>query len=215
MIHIKTFVFNPFMENTYVVHDANGKGVIIDPGCYEKYEKEELDKYISDNEITIEKLINTHCHIDHVFGNRYIKNKYKVPFIVHEKELEVLRAVKTYAPSYGFQHFEEAEPDEFMKEGDVIEVGEISFKVIFAPGHSPGHVVLVNEAEKVCIGGDVLFQGSIGRTDLPGGDFDILINSIQKKLFLLEDDVVVYAGHGPETTIGVEKKTNPFCAINK
>ncbi|MGK7391319.1 MAG: MBL fold metallo-hydrolase [Candidatus Cyclobacteriaceae bacterium M2_1C_046] len=215
MIHIKKFTFNPFMENTYLLYDKNGKGVVIDPGCYERYEKEELDTFVKENNITIKKLINTHCHIDHVFGNKYVKDRYKVPFLIHKADLETLRAVKAYAPAYGFQHFEELEPDEFMKEGDTIKVGEIDLKVFFTPGHSPGHVVLVNEKEKICIGGDVLFQGSIGRTDLPGGDFDTLISSIREKLFTLDDDVVVYPGHGQETTIGIEKRTNPFCGLNK
>lgn len=200
------------MENTYVLY-SNGKAVIVDPGCYEDYEKKQLDDFIEDNGLSVELLVNTHCHIDHVLGNSYVKNKYKVPFIIHEMDLETLRSVKAYAPAYGFQHYDEVQPDRFMEEGDTINVGVIEMKVLFTPGHAPGHVVLVNEKEKVCIGGDVLFQGSIGRTDLPGGDFDILIKSIHEKLFKMDDEITVYPGHGPETTLGVEKRTNPFCAL--
>lgn len=214
MINIKSFVFNPFMENTYLLYDEEGQGIVIDPGCYEKYEKNELDKFIEDHNIEVQKLINTHCHIDHVFGNHHVKTKYNVPFLIHQKDLETLRSVKAYAPAYGFQNFDEVEPEGFLKEGESIEVGKMKLDILFTPGHAPGHIVLVNEKEKICIGGDVLFQGSIGRTDLPGGDFDTLIESIHSQLFSLADDVVVYPGHGPETTIGVEKKTNPFCAIN-
>lgn len=216
MINIKIFVFNPFMENTYILYDNNKKAIVVDPGCYEQYEKKQLDDFISSEGLQVELLINTHCHIDHVLGNYYVKQKYNVPLHIHEKDLETLRAIKAYAPSYGFQNFEETNPDGFLKEGEDVNVGEMKFEVRFAPGHAPGHVVLINEEEKICIGGDVLFQGSIGRTDLPGGDFDALIKSIHKKLFAdLPDDMVVYPGHGPETTIGVEKRTNPFCAVNK
>ena len=213
MINIKTFVFSPFMENTYVIYDEDKQAFIVDPGCYEKYEKDQLDEFISSEELQIQKLINTHCHIDHVFGNYHVKHKYKVPFLIHSKDHDTLRAVKAYAPSYGFQHYQEAEPDSFLREGEELVVGNMKFEIRFTPGHAPGHIVLINEEEKVCLGGDVLFQGSIGRTDLPGGDFNTLINSIHTQLFNLADDMVVYPGHGPETTIGVEKRTNPFCAV--
>lgn len=216
MINIKTFVFSPFMENTYVLYDNNKKAIVVDPGCYEQYEKQQLDNFIVSEGLQVQLLINTHCHIDHVFGNYYVKEKYNVPLHIHEKDLETLRSVKAYAPSYGFQHYEEAAPDGFLNEGKDVEAGEMIFEVRFTPGHAPGHVVLINKEENICIGGDVLFQGSIGRTDLPGGDLNTLIKSIHEKLFNdLPDDMVVYPGHGPETTIGVEKRTNPFCAVNK
>lgn len=213
MISIKSFVFSPFMENTYVLHDEQGNAIIIDPGCYETHEKQDLDSYIEENNLSVKLLLNTHCHIDHVFGNAYVKNKYKVPFAIHEKDLETLRSVKAYAPAYGFKNFESVEPDKFITEGETIEVEGITLDVLFTPGHAPGHVVFINREQNFCIGGDVLFQGSIGRTDLPGGDFDTLIDSIQTKLFKMPDDMTVYPGHGPETSIGIEKRSNPFCAV--
>lgn len=213
MIQVKSFVFNPFMENTYIIYDDSKECIIIDPGCYEDYEKNELKKFITDNELKVVKLLNTHCHIDHVFGNHFVKKEYGVELYIHQKDEETLRAVKAYAPSYGFTHFEETSPDHFLEEGDEVKFGNSILQVLFVPGHAPGHVAFYNEEDKICIGGDVLFQGSIGRTDLPGGDFDTLIKSIQNKIFPLGDDYTVYCGHGPATNIGAEKKSNPFCAV--
>ncbi len=210
---IKSFVFNPFMENTYVVYDDSGACVIIDPGCYEPHEKEEIEAFIDAENLKVELLINTHCHIDHVLGNYFIKNKYQVPLLIHEKDLETLKAVPTYAAPYGFAQYQEVLPDQFMKEGETIAFGQSEFKIVFVPGHAPGHVALYNLEQNICIGGDVLFDGSIGRTDLPGGDFDTLINSIQTKMFQWPDAMTVYPGHGGTTTIGKEKLTNPFCKI--
>ena len=213
MIQVKSFTFNPFLENTYVVFDDSKEAIIIDPGCYENYEKEMLDLFISENSLEVKRLINTHCHIDHVFGNHHIKSKYGVKLEIHENDIATLKSVEVYAPNYGFQHFDSTEADKFIKEGDVIEFGQSAFDIIFVPGHAPGHTALVNREQKICLSGDVLFRESIGRTDLPGGDFDTLIKSIHEKMFILSDDVIVYSGHGPETTIGHEKVYNPFCAI--
>lgn len=215
MIQVKSFTFNPFLENTYVVYDETREAIIIDPGCYENYEKEMLHQFIAENELKVIKLINTHCHIDHVFGNHCVKSKYKVGLEIHQLDEATLRAVKVYAPSYGFQHFDESEPDNYLDEGQSIYFGNSKLDVLFVPGHAPGHIALVNKSEKICLSGDVLFRESIGRTDLPGGDFDILIKSIHEKMFVLPDDMIVYSGHGPETTIGHEKVYNPFCAIRQ
>lgn len=214
MIHIKRFVFNPFMENTYVIYDDKREAAIIDPGCYEGYEQNELTSFIKAENLNVTQLINTHCHIDHVLGNAFVKETYQVPLIIHELDLPVLEAVPSYATGYGFANYVPAKPDKFFKEGEKYFVGNIPFEVLFLPGHAPGHIGLMNEKERVFIGGDALFDGSIGRTDLPGGDFDTLINSIQQKLFKYHDDVIVYSGHGPETTLLKEKNTNPFCAIH-
>ncbi len=214
MVQIHSFTFNPFSENTYVVYDETGAGVIIDPGCYEQTEKTALTNFIETNHIKVKYLLNTHCHIDHVLGNDFIKDKYKVPFLIHALEQPVLKAVKAYAPSYGFAMYHEAEPDQFMKEGDKIMFGTTQLAVLFLPGHAPGHVGFYDSASKSLLSGDVLFERSIGRTDLPGGDFNTLINSIHKKVFTLPDDVVVYSGHGNPTTIGEEKISNPFCALS-
>ena len=214
MIKIQTFVFGPFMENTYILSDETGECVIIDPGCYEPGEKETITSYISTHNLKVVKLLNTHCHIDHVLGNDFIKEKYGVTLASNEKESPLLKSVKAYAPNYGFSNYRETEIDEFIDENDIVKFGESQLEVLFVPGHSPGHIAFFNREQKFCIGGDVLFQGSIGRTDLPGGDFNTLIQSIHQKLFPLGDDVTVFSGHGPSTVIGEEKKSNPFCAIN-
>lgn len=216
MIKIKTFVFNPFMENTYVLHDEETKeAVIIDPGCYEKYEKDELVKYIEENGLQVNQLLNTHCHIDHVFGNKFVKDHFGVKLAIHKLDEPTLKSVTVYAPNYGFTNYEETGADIFLEEGDKVKFGNSEMDIIFVPGHAPGHIAFYNEEEKICIGGDVLFKASIGRTDLPGGDFETLINSIHQKMFALSDDTEVFCGHGPSTTIGEEKVSNPFCALAK
>jgi len=213
MLRIQSFVFNPLQENTYVLYDDTGEAVIIDPGCYEAYEREELADFIAAEGLKVKMLLNTHGHVDHVLGNAFVKGKYGVPLYIHAKDEPTLRAVKVYAPHYGFMQYDEATPDAFLEAGRDVAFGQQSLQVLFVPGHAPGHVAFYSEKEKIVIGGDVLFRNSIGRTDLPGGDFDTLIQSIHQKLFTLPDDVVVYPGHGPETSIGFEKKTNPFCAV--
>lgn len=207
---VTSFTFNAFSENTYILSDETKECVVIDPGCYDKSEKQQLADFIKNEGLKVVRLLNTHCHIDHVFGNKFVADTYNVALEIHEKDLETLRAVPTYAPNYGFPNYEEQLPGAFLKEGEKVKFGNTELDVIFTPGHAPGHVVFYNREDKICIGGDVLFQNSIGRTDLPGGDFDTLIRSIKDELFTLPDDVTVYPGHGPETTIGHEKKHNPF-----
>ena len=214
MLHVKTFVFNPFSENTYVVYDDSLEAVVIDPGCYEQEEKDHLDNFIKSEKLIVTYLLNTHAHIDHVLGNYHVKEKYKVPFLMHKKDESVLKAVKAYAPNYGFINYTEALPDQFLEEGDEVIFGNSKFSVLFVPGHAPGHIAFYNQKEKILMGGDVLFKRSVGRTDLPGGNHETLINSIHQKLFVLPDDVVVYPGHGDTTTLGEEKISNPFCALS-
>lgn len=211
---VQSFTFNPFQENTYVVYDESLEAVVIDPGCYEPAEQKELDRFIEQGNLKIKLLLNTHCHIDHVLGNAHVKEKYKVPLLIHKAEEPLLRAVKSYASNYGFQQYHEALPDGYLTEADKVKFGNTELKIIFVPGHSPGHVAFYHEDQKLILSGDVLFEGSVGRTDLPGGDFTTLINSIHKKLFTLPDDVLVYCGHGGTTSLGEEKITNPFCALS-
>ncbi|MEO1049602.1 MAG: MBL fold metallo-hydrolase [Bacteroidota bacterium] len=213
MIEVKSFVFNPFMENTYVLYDETKECIIIDPGCYEDHEKQELSSFIASKELKVSKLINTHCHIDHVFGNHYVKQTYDVELFIHQSDEATLKSVEVYAPNYGFMDYEPTEAEHFLDEGDQVSFGNSTLDMFFVPGHAPGHLAFYNKDQKICIGGDVLFQRSIGRTDLPGGDHDTLIESIHNKMFSLDDDFVVYTGHGPTTTIGEEKRHNPFCAI--
>jgi hydroxyacylglutathione hydrolase len=213
MISIKHFVFSPFMENTYLLFDEQRNCLIIDPGCYEKYEENELAQFIEDHDLKIQGLINTHCHIDHVLGNAFVKRKYGVGLSIHPIDEATLRAVQSYAAIYGFPLYQSSSPDHFLNEGDKVILGNDELDVIFVPGHCPGHIALVNHKQKFIIGGDVLFSGSVGRTDLPGGNMDQLLDSIRNKFFALDDDYVVYSGHGPSTKLGVEKRSNPFCAI--
>ena len=211
MIKIQSFTFNGFKENTYVLFDESKKCIIIDPGCYEQNEKLELERFIVDNELEPVKLINTHCHIDHLLGNRFVAEKWSLDLEMHELDLPTLRSVKDYCQLYGFHNYEESpEPSTFLKEGDKIHFGNSSLDVLFTPGHAPGHIVLYSNEQHFVIGGDVLFQMSIGRTDLPGGDYDTLISSIKDKLLPLDEQTKVYCGHGPSTTIGFEKANNPF-----
>ena len=213
MIKFKSFVFGSFMENTYVLYDDTNECVIIDPGCYTEEEKAELADYIKENELKVVKLLNTHGHIDHVLGNQFVKNTYGVDLYMHKIGEAVLQSVKSYASNYGFANYEEASVDQYIDEGNQIKFGNSVLDIVFVPGHSPGHLAFYNLNQKICFGGDVLFKGSIGRTDLPGGDFNILIESIHNKIFPMGDDMIVHSGHGPETQVGYEKMTNPFCAI--
>ena len=213
MLKVKSFTFNPFEENTYVLSFGE-EAVVIDPGNSNRQESSLLEQYIHVENLKVKFLLNTHCHIDHVLGNYHVKDKYKCPFLIHEADLPVLRAVKVYAPNYGFPSYTECLPDSFLKEDDEVVIGNVKAKVLFLPGHAPGHIAFYFENEKKIFSGDVLFRSSIGRTDLPGGDFDTLIESIHQKLFTLPDDVTVYSGHGPITTLGEEKISNPFCALS-
>lgn len=213
MIQIKTFTFNDFQENTYILFDESKEAIIIDPGCYEKEERDQIIDFVETKHLKVTSLLNTHCHVDHVLGNKFVKEYFKVPLQIHKLDEATLRTVKVYAPNYGFVNYEDSEPDKFIAEGDKIHFGNSELKVLFVPGHAPGHIAFYNTEEKICIAGDVLFHRSIGRTDLPGGNFDTLINSIHTKIFMLDNATVVYPGHGPSTTVGEEKKHNPFCAI--
>jgi hydroxyacylglutathione hydrolase len=213
MIHIKTLTFNPLQENTYVVYDDEGACMIVDPGCYDPSEQQELADYIKKNNLSVQLLVNTHGHIDHVLGNYFVKEIYKVPFEIFHLDLPTLQSVAAYASNYGFNKYAPATPDRLLKLDDKIVVGTMEFDILFVPGHAPGHIAFVNTEEKICLSGDVLFRNSIGRSDLPGGNYDTLIKSIHEQLFALPDDTVVFPGHGPTTTIKFEKKNNPFCAI--
>jgi len=215
MLSIQTFTFNAFSENTYLVFDETKEAVIIDPGCYSREEQQNLSSSIGSQGLKIKFILNTHCHIDHVLGNSFVKDTYHVPLLLHKIEDAQLRAVKNYAPVYGFEGYRQAEPDQFIDENDTITFGNTEWKILFLPGHSPGHIGFYDRKEKVVFSGDVLFQNSIGRTDLPGGNHETLIHSIHQSLFTLPDQVVVYCGHGPTTTIGQEKLSNPFCALRQ
>lgn len=210
MITIQSFVFGPFQENTYVLYDETQECIVIDPGCYVSQERSELADFIDKNKLTPVKLINTHCHLDHVFGNAFIADKYKVKLEIHKLDKPVLDALMPTAKMYGLNVSPSPEPSVYLNEGDQIKFGNSTLDIVFTPGHSPGSITFYNIKQKFMIAGDVLFYGSIGRTDLPGGNFDTLIASIKNKLFPLGDEFTVYSGHGPSTTIGFERMNNPF-----
>ncbi len=208
-LKVVSFQFNGFQENTYLVVSPSKNCVIIDPGCYESHEEKTLFEYIEVNDLRPLALLNTHAHIDHILGNAAVKEKFNIPFYLHKDDLQTLLSVKNYAAVYGFQGYKASpEPDFFLEANSTISFEDISFKVLFTPGHAPGHVVFYNETNQFVINGDVLFNGSFGRVDLPGGDINTLKNSIFDVMFKLPENTSVYCGHGPETTIGQEKATN-------
>jgi glyoxylase-like metal-dependent hydrolase (beta-lactamase superfamily II) len=210
MIQVHHFTFNPFQENTYILFDPSGECLIIDPGCHSVEEQRILREFIEEQGLTPVRLINTHCHIDHIFGNAFVANQYNLLPQCHAGEVEVLRFASVAADMYGIPVETSPDPGTFLEEGDIIQFRKSSLEILFTPGHSPASICLFSREQNFVISGDVLFYGSIGRTDLPGGNYDTLIDSIQNKLLLLGDHVKVYPGHGPATTIGLEIKNNPF-----
>ena len=210
MLTVQAFTFNPVQENTYVLYNDKKQCCIIDPGCYFASEEQKLREFIENTGLEPLYLLNTHCHLDHIFGNCFVHKTFGLPLYLHRLEKPVLE----YGPATGqlwqlpFDNYD----DElhFLDEGEVIRIGEDDLQVLFTPGHSPGSISFYCKEEKFIISGDVLFQGSVGRTDLPGGDFNLLEESIKTRLFTLPADVIVYPGHGDSTTIGDEMKTNPF-----
>lgn len=210
MIQLKSFTFGMYQENTFILHDETKKAVIIDPGNYDEKETAQITDYIESEGLILEKIINTHAHIDHVLGVKIIKDLYKLDFYLHKDDLATLKSVPSYAPNFGFNNYEGAEVDFFLIEGQEIQFGDSILEVVFVPGHAPGHVIFVNREQNLCIAGDTLFQGSIGRTDLPGGDHATLISMIKEKMFTMPDEMKVHPGHGPATSIGFEKLHNPF-----
>ncbi|RKQ49824.1 glyoxylase-like metal-dependent hydrolase (beta-lactamase superfamily II) [Roseivirga pacifica] len=213
MIEIEQFTFNPFMENTYVLYDETKEAVIIDPGCYDPREHKELLDFVVEKTLKVKYILNTHGHIDHVLGNYFAKTHFGVDLLIGKEDLQTLKSVEVYAANYGFQGYQATEPDQLLDTTDIIKFGNSSLNILFVPGHAPGHIAFYPTDKSFIIGGDVLFQGSIGRTDLPGGDFDTLINSIHTEFFKFPDSTVVHPGHGEATTIGEEKVSNPFCAL--
>jgi len=213
MLTVKAFSFNPVEENTYILYNEKKECCIIDPGFYFPAEREKFEGFIEETNLQPTLLLNTHCHLDHVFGNKFVHDTWGLSLHIHEKEKQML----DLAPASGEMWqlpFENYEGELiFIKETSGIKIGNDELEIRFAPGHSPGHVCFYDEADGFAISGDVLFHGSIGRTDLPGGDFHTLINSIQTQLFTLPDETKIYCGHGPMTTVGFEKMNNPFVKL--
>jgi hydroxyacylglutathione hydrolase len=210
MIKIKKFTFNPVRENTYILFDETNDCVIIDPGMYDSEEQNEFYRTIKENGLNPVLLLNTHCHYDHVFGNKFVFDNWGLKPQFHKGELFVLQAIPGYVPQMGLHYELSPEPEVFLAEEGTVSFGSSTLELIFAPGHSPAHLCFYAREENFLIGGDVLFYNSIGRTDLPGGNHAQLISSIRNNLFILPDDCEVFPGHGPSTTIGFEKQHNPF-----
>lgn len=210
MLTVKTFTFNPVQENTYLLYNDQGDCCIIDPGCYFDEEKNRLRQAIENAGLRPVLLLNTHCHLDHVFGNQFVADTWGLQPHIHEKERPVLDRAAEAGLRWQLPFVNYTGPVHLLEAGDLVKLGDDSMNVLFTPGHSPGSISFHNAAQHFVIGGDVLFQGSIGRTDLPGGDYDTLIDSIKTQLLPLPDDTIVYSGHGPATTIGRERRNNPF-----
>ncbi len=210
MLKVKVFTFSPVQENTYVLYNELNKAIIIDPGCYFSAEQETLKNFITDTQLKPVRLLNTHCHLDHVFGNKWVSDTWELDLYIHSGEEQMLKLAPLSGEKWGLPFQGYTGPLHFLADGDTITLDKDILEVILAPGHSPASICLYNRAQSFLIGGDVLFRESIGRTDLPGGNHETLLKSIREKLFVLPDDVTVYPGHGIPTSIGYEKVHNPF-----
>ncbi len=211
MLVIKSFAFNIFSENTFIVWDELTKeSVVIDPGCSNQSEEEKLTDYLSEHNLEVKYLINTHCHIDHILGCKFIKEKFNTIYYAPEKDLSLLERAEVQAAAFGLTIDKIPKPDKFLSEDLQLNLGRSRMSFLFTPGHTPGEYCIYFEKEAFCITGDVLFKNSIGRTDLWGGDYDTLIHSIKTKLFSLPDNVTIYPGHGENSKIILEKNGNPF-----
>ena len=207
--HVSVFPFNAFQENTIVVSNDQGEAIIFDPGCYSKEEENELSDFIAENELSVLAVLYTHAHIDHILGAAFVQKRYNVPAYLHKLDHETWNSVANYAHVYGFEGYQlESVPTQSLEDGQELQIGSFKVHVRHTPGHSPGHVVYYFEEDHFIINGDVLFKGSFGRVDLPGGNLETLKSSIFNILFKYPDETIVYCGHGPETTIGQEKRTN-------
>jgi glyoxylase-like metal-dependent hydrolase (beta-lactamase superfamily II) len=213
MIKVEYFTFNPLAENTYVLSNEKGDALIIDAGCYFTEEEQTLKNYVTNGELKPVQLINTHCHLDHVFGNNWVYKNYGLELYLHEGEKKVLEFAPAVGNLYGLSFTNYTGALHYLKEGDTIFFGDDKLDVILTPGHSPASICFYCKEQNFVIGGDVLFYESVGRFDLPGGNEQLLYKSIREKLFVLPDDTIVYPGHGEPTTIGHEKKYNPFVSV--
>lgn len=210
MIAFQNFVFNELGVNSFVLYDNTQQCIVVDPGCNTDNQRNELISFINSHKLKTAYIINTHGHFDHVFGNSWAKSVFDCPLLMHKDDLPLIENADKYAGIFGFHISKPPLPDGYLADNELICFGDSSLKIIHVPGHSPGSICLYAESEGLLICGDVLFNGSIGRTDLPGGDQDLLISGIQMKLMTLPGNTVVWPGHGPKTTIKHEYDTNPF-----
>jgi len=209
MLHIVSFAFNALSENTYLIINEQKQCWIVDPGMYDPSETKFFLDYITKEQLIPQAIINTHTHFDHIFGVHDLVAAYQIPFGIHEKDMIVLEGGRSSAIMFGFD-LKPAKHTFLIPENVPLQLGNDTLEVRFTPGHSPGSISFYDKAGNWVIGGDVLFAGGIGRTDLPGGDYETLMHSIQSQLMVLPEDTIVHPGHGPATTIGREKAGNPF-----
>lgn len=211
---IQKFTFNPLGENTYVIWCGQSmEAAVVDPGNYDDAENHTLLQFIERSGLQVTHILNTHAHIDHIFGNAWAKETFKVPLYLHSEDRFLLERSIQMAALWGLNYRPSPEPDVDLKDLQTLQIGKMEIEIRHVPGHAPGHVVFIQRAENWVLGGDTLFAGSIGRTDLPGGNHQQLLTSIQNQMFVLPTEMVVYSGHGPETTIGEEKEYNPFFRV--
>jgi hydroxyacylglutathione hydrolase len=210
VLKLKAFTFSPIQENTYVLYNQQNQCAIIDPGCYFDTEREALANFITQQQLTPVLLLNTHCHLDHVFGNKFVAETYNLQPHIHPAEKKMLDMAPTSGLMYNLPFDNYVGDVLYYQGGTSIALGQDALTLIDAPGHSPGSVCLYSQAHNFLIGGDVLFYESIGRTDLPFGNHQQLINSITQNIFTLPNQTVVHSGHGKSTTIGHEKANNPY-----
>lgn len=211
MLSIKTFIFNSLQVNTYIVYNENKECVVIDAGNQERFEDEQILNYIDKNGLKPLMLLNTHSHIDHVMGNKLLAEKYHIGLAAHPIEKPLYNKVWMYAAAFGIDFAQDRclTPTVDLNDGDIVKIGDDELKVLFTPGHSPGHLCFYDEKDGIVFTGDVLFYRGIGRCDLPGGNYYTIEKSIREVLYKLPDDTIVYCGHGPITRIGDEKRNNP------
>lgn len=210
-MNLQRFTFNPLGENTYLVWcPSTLECAIVDAGMYNSSEHAIVEQFIQEHKLNPIVLLGTHAHIDHIFGNWWVKQRYQLPYWLHQEDVRMIDRSETMAALWNLAYTPSPLPDKFLKHGDTIVIGKETLEVRFVPGHAPGHVIFVNHTSKLAIVGDTIFQGSIGRTDLPGGNHELLLQKIQEEIFTLPEEYSLHSGHGSETTVGIEQSTNPF-----
>ncbi|HRZ41799.1 MAG TPA: MBL fold metallo-hydrolase [Bacteroidales bacterium] len=207
---IHRMVFNAFQVNTYIAYHSDGDAMIVDPACYTSREQEEIDRFITNNNLTVKHIVHTHCHVDHILGTRYACEKFGQSPKMHQAGLPFYQSMVEFANGHGFEVDEPVMPDGYLADGDVLALGDQYIKILYTPGHANGSICLVSEPDKWMITGDLVFYGSIGRTDLPTGSLEVLLASVRKSVLIYPDDFVLYPGHGRQTTVGYERRNNPF-----
>lgn len=210
MLRVASFTFGPFQENTFIVHDDAGHAAIVDPGCFTTAEWGRLRGFVDEHGLTPDLLLNTHCHLDHIAGNARVHETWGLEPVAHPQEEAVLAWAPDHAKLFGVPLDPSPPIGRFVKHGEIIRLADEGLAVLHVPGHSPGSVCFYSAAHGFVIAGDTLFRGGIGRTDLPGGDHETLLRAIREQLFTLPDETEVFNGHGPRTTVGEEKRSNPF-----